>query len=107
MLAVTAMRSKLAAIVLSTSTVFRIRGFREQRGPEHAGGSVHRVTAVQEAVMGYRLIPVFRPRIYVRPPQCRNFAVHGIPAVTRFVGHQGPLRFFSCPVCGRNFTRSV
>ena len=107
MLAVTAMHSKLAAIVTSTSTTFRIRSVREQRGPEHADGSVHRVIAVQEEVMSYRLIPVLRLRAYVRPPQCRNFAVHGIPAVTRFVGHQGPMRFFSCPVCGRNFTRSV
>ncbi len=57
--------------------------------------------------MGYRLVPVFRARTYVRPPQCRNFAVHGIPAVTRFVGHRGPHRFFECPFCGRSYTRSV
>jgi len=52
-------------------------------------------------------VPQFRMRAFVRPPLCRNYAVHGVPVRTHFIGHQGPVRCFQCPICRRNHTRVV
>lgn len=61
--------------------------------------------------MSYRNYRQYRPpvhrRAFIRPPLCRNFAAHGVPVKTRFIGHQGPLRHFRCDYCGKVHSRSV
>lgn len=60
--------------------------------------------------MAYRTVTVRVPvnqKAFIPPPLCFDQMHFGMPVQTRFTGHQGPTRFFTCPQCGRVHVRTV